>query len=54
MTDYHIVFESMVDELLSDKGLDVGDLKAQEDGKRVDHIYAYQGLINKNKIYYMV
>ena len=53
VTDYHIVFESMVDELLSDKGLDVGDLKAQEDGKRVDHIYAYQGLINKNKIYYI-
>lgn len=51
--NYHIVFESMVDELLSDKGLDVGDLKAQEDGKRVDHIYAYQGLINKNKIYYI-
>ncbi|ADE83069.1 hypothetical protein PRMUPPPA20_08710 [Xylanibacter ruminicola] len=53
VTDYHIVFESMVDELLSDKGLDIGDLKAQEDGKRVDHIYAYQGLINKNKIYYI-
>ena len=51
--NYHIVFESMVDELLSDKGLDVDDLKAQEDGKRVDHIYAYQGLINKNKIYYI-
>jgi len=53
VTDYHIVFESMVDELLSDKGLDKGDLKAQEDGKRVDHIYAYQGLINQDKIYYI-
>ena len=51
--DYHIVFEAMVDELLSDKGLNVGDLKEQEDGKRVDHIYAYQGLINNNKIYYI-
>ena len=51
--NYHVVFESMVDELLSDKGLDVDDLKEQEDGKRVDHIYAYQGLINKNKIYYI-
>lgn len=50
---YHVVFEAMIDELLSDKGLDVGDLKAQEDGKRVDHIYAYQGLINKDKIYYI-
>ena len=50
---YHVVFEAMVDELLSDKGWDVGDLKAQEDGKRVDHIYSYQGLINKDKIFYI-
>lgn len=53
VTDYHVVFEAMVDELLSDKGLDKGDLKAQEDGKRVDHIYAYQGLINQDRIYYI-
>ena len=53
VTDYHVVFEAMVDELLSDKGLADGDLKAQEDGKRVDHIYAYQGLINQDKIYYI-
>lgn len=53
VTDYHVVFEAMVDELLSDKGLANGDLKAQEDGKRVDHIYAYQGLINQDKIYYI-
>lgn len=53
VTNYHVVFESMVDELLSDKGLDKGDLKAQEDGKRVDHIYAYKGLINSDKIYYI-
>ena len=51
--NYHIVFEAMVDELLSDKGWDVDDLKAQEDGKRVDHIYSYQGLINKDKIFYI-
>ena len=53
VTNYHVVFESMVDELLSDKGLAEGDLKEQEDGKRVDHIYAYQGLINKDRIYYI-
>ena len=53
VTDYHVVFEAMVDELLSDKGLDKGDLKAQEDGKRVDHIYAYQGLINQDRIFYI-
>ncbi|MBR1790618.1 MAG: restriction endonuclease [Bacteroidaceae bacterium] len=53
VTNYHVVFESMVDELLSDKGLAKDDLKEQEDGKRVDHIYAYQGLINKDRIYYI-
>ncbi len=53
VTDYHVVFEAMVDELLSDKGLADGDLKEQEDGKRVDHIYAYQGLINQDKIFYI-
>lgn len=53
VTRYNVVFESMVDELLSDKGLATGDLKEQEDGKRVDHIYAYQGLINKDRIYYI-
>ena len=51
--NYHVVFEAMVDELLSDKGWDVGDLKEQEDGKRVDHIYSYEGLINKDKIFYI-
>ena len=51
--NYHIVFEAMVDELLSDKGLNVGDLKKQEDGKRVDHIYRYEGLINKDDIFYI-
>ncbi|MCF0158691.1 MAG: restriction endonuclease [Veillonella sp.] len=53
VTNYHVVFESMVDELLSDKGLAKDDLKEQEDGKRVDHIYAYQGLINNDRIYYI-
>lgn len=51
--DYHVVFEAMVDELLSEKGWDVKDLKAQEDGKRVDHIYRYKGLINKDDIFYI-
>ena len=53
VTKYSTVFESMIDELLSDKGLAKDDLKEQEDGKRVDHIYAYQGLINKDRIYYI-
>lgn len=55
--NFNIVFEAMIDRLLSDKRdkrIDKLDLKDQKDGKRVDHIYAYQGLIhNQGDIYYI-
>ncbi len=52
--NFNIVFEAMIDELLSDKNLKVSDLADQPDGKRVDHIYAYDGLIsNEERIYYI-
>lgn len=52
--NFNIVFEAMIDELLSDKELKNGDLADQPDGKRVDHIYAYEGLIGNNeKVYYI-
>lgn len=52
--NFNIVFEAMIDELLSDKELKDGDLADQPDGKRVDHIYAYEGLIGNNeKVYYI-
>ena len=60
--NFNIVFEAMVDKLLSDKNdsriKDLG-LQEQPDGKVVDHIYAYRGLIfNEDKqepadIYYI-
>ncbi|RHU25223.1 LlaJI family restriction endonuclease [Parabacteroides sp. TM07-1AC] len=54
--NYNIVFEAMIDELVGDKKemLPRG-LKDQEDGKRVDHIYADVGLTNTNDktIYYI-
>ena len=52
--NFNLVFEAMIDELLSDKELKRGELSEQEDGKRVDHIYAYKGLINEDdQMYYI-
>lgn len=55
--NFNIVFEAMIDRLLSDntdRRIDLLKLKDQKDGKRVDHIYAYQGLIhNQGDIYYI-
>ncbi|MBR2261965.1 MAG: restriction endonuclease [Paludibacteraceae bacterium] len=50
--DFNIVFESMIDELLSDKEVLKG-LKEQKDGKIVDHIYPYMSLTNNQNIYYI-
>ena len=54
--DFNIVFEEMIDHLLSekDKRVDKMKLKEQIDGKRVDHIYAWDGLMHKEKeIFYI-
>lgn len=53
---FYIVFEAMIDELVGDCNIPAG-LKKQSDGKRVDHMYTYEGLISdtdgKNNIYYI-
>ena len=54
--DFNIVFEEMIDHLLSDndKRVEEMKLKDQTDGKRVDHIYAWTGLMHKeDKIFYI-
>ncbi len=54
--DFNIVFEEMIDHLLSekDKRVDKMKLKEQTDGKRVDHIYAWEGLMHKEgEIFYI-
>lgn len=53
VSDFDIVFETMIDDLISDK--DVPDaLRNQRDGKIVDHIYRYPSLISPdNNIYYI-
>ena len=49
---YNIVFEDMIDLLLSDK-LVLNELKNQRDGKIVDHIYQYNSLFDGDDIYYI-
>ena len=52
---FHIVFETIIDELIGDKNLP-SELKDQPDGKKVDHMYQYQELINNaigDSIYYI-
>ena len=53
--NFNIVFEAIIDELVGDNNIPKG-LKEQEDGKRVDHIYSFQGLTDSesNKpVYYI-
>ncbi len=52
--NFNIVFEAIIDELIGDRNIPVG-LKEQYDGKRVDHMYSWQGLIENDEkpIYYI-
>ena len=53
--NFNIVFEAIIDELVGDSDIPKG-LKEQEDGKRVDHMYTYQGLTTHEEdkpIYYI-
>ncbi len=54
--NFNLVFEAIIDELIGETGKIPAGLKKQEDGKRVDHIYTYQGLTTHEKdkpIYYI-
>lgn len=53
---FHIVFEAIIDELIAGDQTLPKELKDQADGKRVDHLYQYQELMNNDKnenIYYI-
>ena len=61
INNYNLVFEDMVDKLFSDKiedivneeGLSLKNLKYNEDGKIIDHVYDYQSLIDTSNIFYI-
>ena len=51
--DFNVVFEDMIDELISDDHLPPR-LKAQKDGKVVDHLFHYESLpIQSERVYYV-
>lgn len=52
VSNYNIVFETMIDELISDKNIPLS-LRDQRDGKIVDHIYPYASLISPDNIYHI-
>lgn len=59
--NYNIVFEDMIDKLFSDKldeskeveSISLDELKYNEDGKIIDHIFDYQSLIDTSDIFYI-
>lgn len=55
--NFNIVFEAMIDELVGEPRDTIPNgLKDQADGKRIDHLYSYKGLMNydeDNPVYYI-
>lgn len=58
---YNIIFEDMIDKLFSEDmkevsgydGITLNDLKRNDDGKRIDHIFDYRSLIDTSDIFYI-
>lgn len=55
--NFYVVFEAIIDELIGDSKEELpADFKEQKDGKLVDHLYTYPGLIEadeEQKTYYI-
>ena len=55
--NFYVVFEAIIDELIGDSKDDMpADFKEQKDGKLVDHLYTYPGLIeadDEQRTYYI-
>lgn len=60
VNNYNLVFEDMIDKLFSDElnntqvdDVSLKDLKKNDDGKIIDHIYDYTSLIDTSNIFYI-
>ena len=61
INNYNLVFEDMIDKLFSDSiidmktsdGTSLKNLKYNDDGKIIDHIYDYQSLLDTSDIFYI-
>ncbi|MPT32708.1 MAG: hypothetical protein E2600_13805 [Chryseobacterium sp.] len=60
-SSYNIIFEDMIDKLFSEDmkevsgydGITLNNLKRNDDGKRIDHIFDYRSLIDTSDIFYI-
>ena len=52
VSNFNIVFETMIDELISETNIPQ-ELRDQRDGKIVDHIYPYESLVSPTDIYHI-
>lgn len=52
VSNFNIVFETMIDELISETNI-TQELRDQRDGKIVDHIYPYASLVSPTDIYHI-
>jgi hypothetical protein len=60
VNNYNLVFEDMIDKLFSDElnntevdNVSLKELKKNDDGKIIDHIYDYKSLIDTSNIFYI-
>jgi hypothetical protein len=61
VNNYNLVFEDMIDKLFSDKieaietseGISLKNLKYNDDGKIIDHVFDYQSLLDTSDIFYI-
>ena len=60
VNNYNLVFEDMIEKLFSDElnntdvdNVSLKDLKKNDDGKIIDHIYDYKSLIDTSNIFYI-
>ena len=61
VNNYNLVFEDMIDKLFSDSivdkktkdGVSLKNLKYNDDGKVIDHIFDYQSLLDTSDIFYI-
>ena len=51
--NFNMVFEDMIDSLISDNNPASKDLKTNKDDKRIDHIYKDSSLVDSDLIYYI-
>ncbi len=53
VSNFEIVFEAIIDQLVGSAESELSELREQADGKRIDHIYPYKGLLSREDVLYI-